>query len=428
MGLSVNRSLDIAAASGFFVLFPGFVIYQFAVASGWIPAVAAGLFGFASLVVAVVSLIHFAGRLQGPHQGTPALELAFVIFCAYLAVWTVVASAFIAGRSYAEPALLESFATLSIWLALFFVGSRLRVPKRTGTMMLWAAAATIVALFVFAMNSKQSFVGPFLLFGEDSDTTTSGGSTYQGIGRSVLVIAIVIGSIQTRFWKQMLVVVGTVACLLALGSRAHLFASILVMASLGVLLGFRRRNRSTGILLMIAATPVVYLAADLFLDTRAAEIFDLGGSTSWQSRLAAQDQAFQVITESPFFGSFGYHNAVSAGYAHNILSAWTEFGALAFGLYAGLMLYALSVSLKRVMFETRCSPMWLMAFQFNLTAMVLAVASEPLFASVFPALGWGCTVNALREERRAQWLRHRIYDSVLTPGASQDLSPDGKFS
>ena len=155
MGLSVNRSLDIAAASGFFVLFPGFVIYEFAVASGWIPSFAGGLFGAACLVVAVVSLVHFAGRLQEPHQDTPALELAFVIFCTYLAVWTVVASAFIAGRSYMEPALLESFATLSIWLAVFFVGSRLRVPKRAGTMILWAAAGTIVALFVFAMNSSS---------------------------------------------------------------------------------------------------------------------------------------------------------------------------------------------------------------------------------------------------------------------------------
>ena len=427
MSLSVNRSLDISAAFGFLVLFPGFVAYHFAIIAGWMPAFAGGLFGSASLVVAAVSLIHFAGRLQGPY-GYPVLEIAFVIFCAYLAVWTVVASALIAGRSYAEPTLLESFATLSIWLAVFFVGTRFSVPTPAGRMILWAAAVTIVALFAFAMYSKNSFIGPFIMFGEDSDTAAEGASTYQGIGRSVLVTAIVIGSIQTRFWKQMLVLAATVVCLLALGSRAHLFVAILVMISLVVLQGFRRRNRGTGIVLVIVAIPVIYLTADIFLNTRAAEIFDLGGSTSWQSRLAAQDRAFQVITESPFFGSFGYHNAVSAGYAHNILSAWTEFGALAFGVYAGLMLYALSVSLKRVMFETRCSPMWLMAFQFNLTAMVLAVASEPLFASVFPALGWGCTVNALREESRAEWLRHRIYDSVLTPGASQDLSPGGRFS
>lgn len=427
MTLSVNRSLDISAAIGFLVLFPGFAAYHFAIITGWMPAFAGGLFGSASLVVAAVSLIHFAGRLQRPY-GYPVLEIAFVVFCAYLAVWTAVASALIAGRSYAEPALLESFATLSIWLAVFFIGTRFSVSTPAGGMILWAAAVTIIALFALAMYSKNSFIGPFIMFGEDSDTAAEGASTYQGIGRSVLVTAIVISSIQTRFWKQMLVSAGTVVCLLALGSRAHLFVSILVMVSLLVLLGFRRRNRGTGILLMIVATPVVYLAADLFFETRAAEIFDLSASTSWQSRLAVQDRAVQVITQSPFFGSFGYHDAESGGYAHNILSAWTEFGALAFGAYAGLMLYALWVSLKRVVFASRCSPMWLMAFQFNLTAVVLAIASEPIFASVFPALGWGCTVNALREERRAESWRREIHRSAPGPGASAELSAEMRFS
>ncbi len=264
MSLSVNRSLDISAAFGFLVLFPGFVAYHFAIIAGWMPAFAGGLFGSASLVVAAVSLIHFAGRLQGPY-GYPVLEIAFVIFCAYLAVWTVVASALIAGRSYAEPSLLESFATLSIWLAVFFVGTRFSVPTPAGRMILWAAAVTIVALFAFAMYSKNSFIGPFIMFGEDSDTAAEGASTYQGIGRSVLVTAIVIGSIQTRFWKQMLVLAATVVCLLALGSRAHLFVAILVMISLVVLQGFRRRNRGTGIVLVIVAIPVIYLAADIFL-------------------------------------------------------------------------------------------------------------------------------------------------------------------
>ena len=55
------------------------------------------------------------------------------------------------------------------------------------------SALILVGIFVYAIASEGSILGPFLLFtGKDELGDRDGGATYQGIGRSILIVAIVV--------------------------------------------------------------------------------------------------------------------------------------------------------------------------------------------------------------------------------------------
>lgn len=388
---------------GFLVLFPGFVVYHFAVSVGIFPAFLGGLFGGASAAFALIALVQTAVQLQSQRDEVSLLHWLFVLFCGYFLVWVLIAGAFNPHRFSSVSAVTESLGTLVIWLAVFFVGSKMNLQSDWMRTAVPVSALVLVGIFVFAFASERSFLGPFILFkgGDETGDAESGAATYQAVGRSILCIGFVVASFQKRFSKQALVLGLTIGGLLCLGSRAHLFSSVLCILALTVVVGSRRGQRVAAFVFVAGAVAISYVSVELFLETRASEILDLGTSSSWQARLELQHRALRVIAENPLTGDFGYHHwGTFAGYAHNLLSAWAGFGIVMFLAYVGLMVYALYLSAKRVLAKGQVDPYWLMAFQSNIVALILAVASEPIYASVFPALGWGFTVNALRQEKR----------------------------
>ena len=125
-----------------------------------------------------------------------------------------------------------------------------------------------------------------------------------------------------------------------------------------------------------------------------------------EERGHANDQALAIIAEHPLAGSFGYHAWDSAGYAHNALSAWTQYGLVGFALFSITMAAATAIALAGIAKTRGREPAWHLALQFNVIAIVLAIASEPIMSSVFPALAWGFTIRALRNRRDSR-LAHR---------------------
>lgn len=391
-----QRALDFLALLGFVVLFPGFVLYHHAVAVGWIPAVLGGLFGGAATLLAVVSIVSIAGVFLGRLSVVPALEWSILGLLALFFVWTFAAGAVLSETYYAEQAVRESLTTLTIWLAVYFVGSRLTLDRRMSAVLV-VAVIVIVGILVHAMLMRRSFIGPFLEFHGERDAQNES-TTYQGIGRSILVLAIVFGCVQAKIWRHISVLALAALALLAVGSRSHLMASVAVLLTVIMLAVLRRGNRVSGMLFIVVLFIVGQALAELFLDTRAGELLDLSRSTSWQARLRAQARVLEVLAQNPFLGDFGYHHAYRVPYVHNVLSAWAEYGAVGFLAYVGVNLYALYLAASRVV-RDEPSPLWRIAFQLNLVALLLGVATESIFSSVFPALAWGVTVNALRQER-----------------------------
>jgi hypothetical protein len=203
--------------------------------------------------------------------------------------------------------------------------------------------------------------------------------------------------------RAMLVLFVTALLMLALGSRAHLVVLCLVVVIHMVLLTSRRESRWLGIAGVLITAAVVAGTISIFLETRAAEILDLASSASWQERNLATFRALEIIGERPWMGNFGYHFSDDAGYAHNLLSAWTQYGLAGFVFFVLMMFVAFLLSLAGYFGRRGNEAAWLLALYFNFIAVVLAVAFEPIMSSVFPALAWGFTLRAIRLEHLAAY-------------------------
>lgn len=380
---------------GFMTLFPGYVIYNYGVMAGFWPAFVGGLFGVSAVVFSFFGIAYLLKYPIARFSASPRLERVFLLFLLFLLVWTLCAFIVISNFSYSTLALQDSVYTLVIWVAVYFVAARYDLHDKKNYRILRVAVIFILFLFLHGIVSNSSMMGIFMIFnGSHLDGEIH--ATYQGVGRSILVMTLVLAAFQKRYLRKILIMVVAMIILVALGSRAHLFAMMaLIVLSLGVA-GFRRHNWPFVVGGVMIITAVSYFFHQSFFESRAAEIFDLDVSTSWQARLDALEEAMAVITANPFFGAFGYYIDAPEGYAHNLLSAWAQYGFAVFVLFIGMLIYSMLITLPQILRTQNVSPVWMIAFQLNFVAILLAIASEPINGSVFPALAWGFTVQALR--------------------------------
>lgn len=388
------------AALGFLLLFPGYAVYHYLATSGWMPLFLGGLFGNVSLSLAIFCFAISFWLLRSHVWGGLAQAQLFIASWTYFLLWTVVGYLAVASEPHGILALRESISTLIIWLAVFFVGSFYQVNSTVQRLALLGFGIVLACGVLHAMTVHESLLGPLLVFSADNDSDART-STYQGVGRSIMVTAILLSSLFAQHWKQLGVLSLTVLALLALGSRAHLFTTLALTVTTLLLSALKAKRRTALVAFTLVAAAAVWLGWSVFLSTRAAEILDLSESTSWQMRLEVQSMALDAIRTSPLLGDFGYHlrEIGAGGYAHNALSAWTEFGLLGFLLYISLVAYFTALSLKRLLSLRSSNTLWRISFGLNLASLILAIAAESVF-SVLPALGWGFAVNALLEERR----------------------------
>lgn len=398
-GVQPRRIAERIAFAGFLVLFPGFAVYHYAVASGLMPAIVGGLFGVAALVLAGVAVL-LGGWLLGKDAWGGLPQAQFVMLSlAFLLAWSLAAALSLGDAHYSGDALIESAGTLVLWLGVFFVASFCRVESRPRRALLVLAAVALVVVLVAAMMERSSFLGLLLLFGDEVESGQPV-STYQGVGRSVLVTAMMLAALTPVHARQLVVLACATLLLTALGSRAHLFtAALLVMLVLALAL-LRARRRGAAMLFLAIAGAAVYASWSVFLGTRAGEILDLASSTSWVMRMEVQSLALEVIRAHPLLGDFGYHlrEIGPGGYAHNALSAWPQFGLPGFLLYVGLIGYFAVLSVRRALSTRGATTAWRMAVLTNVAALLLVATAEPVF-SVLPPLGWGFAVSALFDER-----------------------------
>jgi O-antigen ligase len=218
-----------------------------------------------------------------------------------------------------------------------------------------------------------------------------------------MVVAIVLSVVSGRYGRQFFILAMAATLLLALGSRSHFFSLLcVILATIGFAM-IRGRSKIGPIVFLIVAVMTVYFSWEILLETRAAEILDLGSSASWQERQGVQALAIDVIRANPLVGDFAYHlrEIGPGGYAHNALSAWTQFGLIGFLLYGALIVYFTLLSFARSLSSRSQHGLWQIAFALNLSALVMAIASEQVFSEV-PALAWGSAVNALLADARVE--------------------------
>ncbi len=390
------------ASIGFIILFPGYVVYNYGVVAGFWPSFVGGLFGISSIVFSFFGIFYLLKISMMRSIKVPILESAYCFYLSFILTWTLCASIIISQEIYFISAVKESMSTIVIWLAVYYIAVGYNLKNFKNHQFILACTAIILLFFLHAVLINNTLLGLFIMFGQEAINDELK-VTYQGLGRSILATALVLMAFQKRCSIQIVIMVGAIIMLLGLGSRAHLFSMILVTMLTLFFIGLRIKK----FIYLIGGVLFIFLASLVlnvfFFETRAAEIFDLKNSTSWQARAYLTEAAVSIIIQNPISGSFAYYMHDGTIYAHNILSAWTQYGLIGFFLYIGLLVFSMWISLNRVFFnKNNPDSIWMLAFQFNLIAIILAVASEPINGSVFPALAWGFTVQALRREKQMQ--------------------------
>jgi hypothetical protein len=378
------------AGVGFLLLFPGFMVYHYGISADWWGAALGGLFGGAALLIAACVLLEYR-RLP---KSLSALSLLVLGTLTYMVAWSLVSWTIIPSDSMTSLVMGEAAATVIIWIAMLYIGAYMPCNAQA----LWRLSGVSITItllcFGHAFYTLGFPFGPSLAFVSFDEFVQS---TYQGIGRSLVAIGLV-AALATRSSATMSsgIMLGCFFLLLTLGSRAHA-AVFFVSLSLhfGLLIALRQ-TRVIGISMLVVFGLMATSYTFVFIESRNSEILDLSYSVSWQQREWSADRALEVISDNPLVGQFGYHWWDSFGYAHNMLSAWTQYGLVGFIAFTATLVYGMYIALAGFTAARASSPAWSLALHFNLVAILLAIFSEPVMSSVFPALAWGFTLRAAR--------------------------------
>jgi len=387
------------ASWGFLVLFPGFVLYHYSLANGWIPPFLGGLFGAGTGAVALYALMVVPWIATRQLRGVSTAISLVTTTVVYLGVWSVANYYFLRSAGFADDAFRQSVLTLVLWTGLLFIGWFANIDSRSWRVATIVLCILIIGALVHAMVRFSSPLGPWATFASQDDDSQF--STYQAIGRSLLVCSIIVASFCRTDGRRLAVLAVGCVSLLLVGSRSDFFSLGIVTFLLTMRVLYQNRGNVFGVGGAAVLVAVGLALWPIFLETRNAEILDLSQSSSWQARVELQVAALDVIRHQPIFGDFGYYlrDGGAGAYSHNALSAWTNFGVVGFTLFVGVLVYMCGLSAVRWLIRGE-NGRWFIAFNLNLVALVQAIVASPVFA-VLPGLAWGVTLSALRQDAAA---------------------------
>ena len=385
---------------GFLLLFPIYFIYHFCISQNYFAPFLGGLFGNVSLLIGSISFLILPWILK---YKIKYVNLSFYIF--YFAIffflsWTFGNHFLVQYHPFGYHAFWESYSTFIIWCALFYISFFLPLESLKFFNLLKFHCIFLFFIFIFSISKESSFFALFKIFQNTDDGTSM--SSYQQAGRSILISFLFLAMISKKKLFSLITLIIGAIILLSIGSRTDLISIIISI----LLFCFHMLIKGEGSILkksVIFSTSVFILfftftfTQTLFNDSRAAELFDLASSTSWQGRSDLSSNAILIIMQNPIFGKFDYYD-VSGGYAHNILSAWTSFGFFGFMLYILLLGYFLILSTYNYLFKNKLNVYWLLVLTLNLIIVFQAFIAAPIF-SALPALGWGLTLNVYLKSR-----------------------------
>ncbi len=379
------------ATIGFFLLYPGFFLYHYAIGQGWIEPMFMGLYGPVTLLILVVSIIPLAMTLPtfwGDARNFGIITMFFALML-YAALWVGIFGFSANSGTIVEAVNNQHFALLTSWYSLFVVGFFLNVRSVNFIRLCWAfwAIETLIVLFAFDVGTLMFRAG---------DGNSEYMSTYQGFARSYFFLSILlISTIRNRYGLWAFWVLSLVGLFL-IGARSEL-ATFVVMTVVIFIVSQRGHPVRTAAMLVPVAlfAGIVSKMGDLIASSRQSHLLNVKADNSWSERGDLSRFAWSQITESPFVGLYGGH-LQAGGFgneAHNALSAWVSFGLVGFLFYMTLIAIAFYVSFRwYVRFPRQPEVMFAMMVCASSAFMVL-FAKSVFWAE--PALGWGLAASLM---------------------------------
>lgn len=415
--MTANGIARVVSVGGFFLLFPGFVIYHYFISASIIPPVAGGLFGPVALVLAVIYLTLLPLNLRGLLQANSLYTVVVAGFLLYVLLITLAHYASY-NLSFIQLAGKQSFGVIVFWISLFFLGFYLPHQSRFLQVGSFICAAAITGFLVYYVATT----GSLFFYAAELYGVEEGVATYQGFARSSLGLwALLVVTARGEFYRWFMVVSG-IFVLFVLGARSELFAfmtlSLLLMLAIGM------RSIKALFFSLIASGVIIALVIgnlDSLMESRQLQILDLRASSSWNAREVLEEEAWEVIKANPIWGSFGSHVArgTIGSYAHNYLSAWENYGLIGVTSYLMLTLVACAVGAYRCFGSSRhYSVAWLLSFVVNAICLLLILVSKPVFWPLV-AFGWGLHAKAAGQLQTEP----RLSPSPARPAARARTNP-----
>ncbi|WP_108444324.1 hypothetical protein [Halomonas denitrificans] len=386
------------SGAGLLVLYPGYLFYHTLVALGLIPAFLGGMFGLMTVLLAALYLPLLPYLQRDLLSLVPGYALGVIGLLGFVLVWSG-AGYLVEGGTAMRVAAIQSVETVVLWLVLFLLAYRLPLEARWLVGGMWLAfAITVIYLAVFAATTGQvMFVARGL--GESTEEV----STYQGYARSALVMLVFLIAVSRSALARAAVIGLGSFVMFLLGARSELYGFLLLAMGL-LMLWSGMSARYLLILLAVLGLGVATVVSqfEAIAESRQFQVLDLAGDSSWQARQQLERAAVEQLLAHPLIGEFAGHVSASGGsggYAHNVLSAWVNYGLPGFVLYLGLTLTALAGATYRMVLCRDLSACWVFAFALNAVCLLLMLIAKPVFWPL-PALGWGSFANALVRSRR----------------------------
>lgn len=386
-----HRGPQRTAVIGFLLLFPGFFVYQALVAARLVPPVLGGGAGVFAVVSLVALVLSWAQRPRVPRSALTPFTVLVLAWAIYVVLWSAThvilnpsSNTLAVGRQVAE--------TLVYLTTLYLVGRLLPLTEERFHRLVVVSAVLMIAYVIgVAVVHGESFI-----YNTPAFQRGEGVASYQGLARSVFVMAIASLAFSRSFAMRATLSVGAVVALYLVGARSEFIGIIVAVAAYWALLLSRGVKAwvalvTVAALCVAAATTVDWEAVS---NSRQFQVFDVAAASSWIARTQLQSNALEVIRRSPVLGDFASHvgpSGSTGSYAHNALSAWSTFGVVGFALYFAMSVAAVLMA-GSVMLRSRLDPTAVFVFILALTVLLLLGTTKSVFW-IAPGLAWGLATN-----------------------------------
>lgn len=373
----------------FLLLFPGFFFYQTLLGLGLIRAYLGGYFSVVALVLAVpLGLVYFFA-VKRHRQFISRFDLVHVLFLGYLLL--LVAIHFAAG---ANGMIVQRYVQSVIFFIEMYIIFRLIDFNDRKFVLL--ATGTLLAMSLITVHFS---IDGFFYLQALNDTKDPGSlATYQGFARSYVYTFLIVVAVTRRVSARLVLYALAIATLFLNGARTE-FSGVLVLVPLLEFYHTRHKLYLTlpFVFLLIQFAANAGAIAALLPDNRILQLLDLSHSSSAVARDHLTHNAWQTITQNPFFGDFASYP--DGHYAHNILAAWVDFGLVGFLAFVAILGCAAFRLLTDGFFLKERSNEFVLAFSFICVTILWS-----LVAKSAPDMSVGAALGAYSQ----YWYRRRM--------------------
>jgi hypothetical protein len=366
------------AHGAFLLLFPGFFFYQTLLGLGIIGAFLGGYFTLVALILTLPLVFFYGVSAKRNDYHLSKLDLYCLVCMIYFLL--VAAINFAAGAS---TIIIERYVQAVIFcIDTYIIFRMIDLGDRK-----FIALAVISLVIMSVITVYFSIDGFFFLQALDAAKDPDSLATYQGFARSYiytyLIVICVTKSIGVRF-----LLYGMASFALFLnGARSEFVA---VLFSIPLIELYYTRHKLILVSCVFFLLPLLGMSVDAIVgmlpNNRTLQLLDLSHSSSAVARQHLTSQAWRTISENPVLGDFASYP--DGHYAHNILSAWVDFGLVGFLGFAGLLIAPAFYLFFNGFFSRERSREFVLAFSLISIVILWELTAKNFFdMSVGAALG-----------------------------------------